>query len=427
MNTPFVSRAPGGRTSARPDGRDRHSRESGFTLVEMVVGLAVMTEVILVILLLFDVNSELSRVQTQNAEMQQSQRIAQYEIVRLISVAGRGGLDSARSIAVETQVPDGTHIGDSDSPLVSKDTDVLTVRGAFRSPIFLVDYQNPGNLQYQADDSTLGPTEGRVTINRETITRIEQPLDRLTRMIEESQTGDALIMVSAVSDGIFAVTRIVEVTGNSESIQIRFSFDGSDERTASYLALSCCGGGFPIPLDQPIAFVGILEEFRYYIREARAVAGDDTTEMVPRLTRAQFYPNTDTPWLDDLNLQVDVADNIIDLQVALAIDANGDGTIQEDEDDDPDEWLYNEPGESRIDQTIAGEEFNMLTGPAFWARISTVARSQGQDPQYVAPKIEGSIEDRAYAETEIPSSDTNRLERLHRRRFLRSTVDLRNL
>ena len=52
--------------------RPRSSR--GFTLVELLISLAVMTIVILAALMIFDFNSRLARVQTQVSDMQQALR-----------------------------------------------------------------------------------------------------------------------------------------------------------------------------------------------------------------------------------------------------------------------------------------------------------------------------------------------------------------
>ena len=75
-----------------------HGDERGFSLMELIVGLFVMAEVLVVVLLLFDVNNKISRVQTSVSDIQQSQRIAQHDIGRFARMAGRGGLP--RSVAI---------------------------------------------------------------------------------------------------------------------------------------------------------------------------------------------------------------------------------------------------------------------------------------------------------------------------------------
>ena len=92
-----------------------------------------------------------------------------------------------------------------------------------------------------------------------------------------------------------------------------------------YLELS---GGFPTTL-RNVANVALLEEYRYYVREEHAVAGDDSSDYVPRLVKARFYPNTEVAHVSDPEFGSEVSDNILDLQFALGIDADGDGGVEE--------------------------------------------------------------------------------------------------
>src|SRR5436305_5082755 len=119
----------------------------GFTLVELAVALFVGVEVILATLLLFDFRRELSRLQGDAAGMEQSLRAAQYDMVRLIRQAGRGGLPAGPSpslaggyrgaaIAVRDNVGPEARVAGAASPRVAAGTDVLTVRGVFSTPVY---------------------------------------------------------------------------------------------------------------------------------------------------------------------------------------------------------------------------------------------------------------------------------------------------
>src|SRR6202035_2391374 len=70
----------------------RPESQRGFTLIELLVVLVVIGQIFVLIVMLFDFSTKLSHVQTNVAEMQQSLRVAQYDTVRLIRMAGRGGL-----------------------------------------------------------------------------------------------------------------------------------------------------------------------------------------------------------------------------------------------------------------------------------------------------------------------------------------------
>src|ERR1700753_2811078 len=62
-----------------------------FTVLELTISLFITAEVILAGLALFDFHNKLARVTTQISDMQQSLRVAQYDMVRLGREAGRGG------------------------------------------------------------------------------------------------------------------------------------------------------------------------------------------------------------------------------------------------------------------------------------------------------------------------------------------------
>ena len=81
-------------SSSRRDrsGRRRLPRQSGFTLIELLVSMIVFVTVLVAVMVMFTSSSRLARLQIHTADMQQSLRIGQYEIVRNLRMAGRGGL-----------------------------------------------------------------------------------------------------------------------------------------------------------------------------------------------------------------------------------------------------------------------------------------------------------------------------------------------
>ena len=405
--------------------------EQGFSLVELVIASAIMAEVLVLALLLFDVNGRVSRVQTEIADLQQSQRVAQNTVARLTRMAGRGGLNRASAIAVADNVASGTQIGGQD---VAESTDILTVRGVFSNPIMQVDSANPAAFTF-----TSGTQTGTLQVDSLSPSMfIAQPLDDLKDMLDRNLPV-ALILVSAVNDAIYAV---VEVTGASWSTPdvngdgtadlrgvLNFTANtGSGTNTANYVPLSSTGSTFPPNLTN-VGFAGVVEEYRYYIRDDQTVTGG----LSSKLSRAQFYPgtntffpvipsNTTTPidTTDDANTRVDIADNVLDLQVALAIDLNNDGDIDEDPSDlTADEWMANDPGD---DLTVVGWATNRL----FSARITTLTRTDRPDAGYMSEALT-TIENRDYSETAAPTTQQQQNDRAHRRRTLQTVVDLRNI
>src|SRR5947209_6944295 len=110
------------------------ARQRGFTLIEVAVSLLVTIIVLLGVLALFDLSNKLSRVQTNISDMQQSLRAAQTDAIRMIRMAGRGGLPlgtlpNGWAVAVRNNVADPSYVGDNTTPQVVPGSDVLTVRG----------------------------------------------------------------------------------------------------------------------------------------------------------------------------------------------------------------------------------------------------------------------------------------------------------
>ena len=114
--------------------RSAAGRSAGFTLFEVTLTLLVIVLILGGVLALFNANSDLARVQTHVANLQQSIRVAQYEMVRHVRMTGRGplpqgALPNGGALALANNVAANTHISsdDNDSPLVVEGTDVLTI------------------------------------------------------------------------------------------------------------------------------------------------------------------------------------------------------------------------------------------------------------------------------------------------------------
>jgi Tfp pilus assembly protein PilW len=407
--------------------------EAGFTLAELLVAAAVTAILLLGVLALFDFNNRVARVQTHVADMQQSLRVAQYDMVRLVRMTGRGGLPAAEAtgatprhlptgVAVEMRdnVPANTRIlaGDDDT-LVVAGTDVLTVRGVFTSTIFQVNTVNAASFTLSPLPPAV-PTQGTVVIDATSPTGVAQPLQALADAIAENQP-EALLLVSPLDDGIFAV---VELNTNTSTVAggvatLNFNITGGTY-TTDFLRLSR-GGNFPTQL-RSVAYVGLLEEYRFYVREEHVVDGDATTDLAPRLARARMIPGTAVAYHGEAsNATVDIADNIRDLQVALGIDLNGDRVIA-DAGSATDEWLGNHANDMANPALWEGVAPNRPPN-VYYIRVSTLAQTDRRDPEYAAPLLV-ALENRSYgAGAEI----NNRVSRMFRRRAVQTVIDLRNL
>lgn len=406
------------------------SGQSGFTLVELVVALGVTAVVMIGILFLFDFNNKLTRVQANVADMQQSLRIAQYDMARMARMAGRGGLTLNQGVAITT-ANDATYLipGEPSSPKVLAGTDVLTLRGVFSTPVFQISYTNPLSLRLTGPGvpAPATATGGVVEICKLSPTGQVQDLSWLqSRLAPKSQlAGEAVILVSPLEGRFYKVVAL-DPDQTSEDTQacpkvgpapwgIVLGF----KVESGYDSLSAPPALAQLALEK-VGYVGILEEYRFYVREDRAVEGSPESDLTPVLSRARFYAGTNDPYgltepERDENLRQDIADGIVDLQLALGFDVNGDGDVVERLDrPGEDEWQGNAPGEA------------VLSGGFKDLRISTLVRTHRPDNTYEAPALP-SVEDHVYSLTDTADRVNGTTARKYRRRLLQTIVNLRNL
>lgn len=412
---------------------------AGFSLAELVVTMLVLAIVLVAALALFDFNNRLTRVQSEVADMQQSLRVAQLDMVRLIRMTGRGGLPprvpgqllpTGVALSVRNNVAAGSQIGTATGPEILPATDVVTIRGVFSTPLYQVNF---------ADGATFtllpGSSEGRIQILNVSPTGVPQDLQPLADAINgvngQSPVAEGLYLASPLDDSIFGVVELIPGSstvdpddgGPPTSITVAFSYDNVG-LSQQYKALN--GGVFPGRLNS-VAAVGLLEEHRFYIRQDFAIAGDPASDWQPKLSRARVFPGSEVPYRNDTdNWQIDIADNVFDLQVALGLDTNGDGVLAEDGTAD-DDWLFNSG-----DDRPADTGWNQVSGalPArptslFYLRVTTLVRTDQRDRRYQAPLLR-VVEDHDYGQA--PSTRFNSgPERNYRRRQLQTIIDLRNL
>jgi hypothetical protein len=175
------------------------------------------------------------------------------------------------------------------------------------------------------------------------------------------------------------------------------------------------------------AYLGLLEEYRFYIRD----------EDPPRLSMARMFPGTETPYLGSLaNAQIDLADHMLDLQVAVAydttlgpapIDRNGDGDVDEDDmeiyeavDGQNDDWLFNTTDD---DETMAPWTGAVPQPELFFIRLSLLGRSARRERNYQAPLLLGYEDVQA---SRILAWNAF-AERMYQRRLQQTVIEMRNL
>jgi len=466
--------------------RSSHA-ESGFSLIELLIAVLIAIEILVAAAIAFDVHNRAAVVQTQVTDLQQSLRVAQYDMARLLRMAGRGGLPKDQrpaavfvpaapvpelaglALEIRNNVTDATdrHIarGDNSSPQALEGTDILTVRGCFSGSV----YQLQANVFVPVDTDVppddLGDGTVSFTIENVSTANISQPLAPLIEQLNVANARSTMIFLSPVSRRTYGVGRVTQfspTSGNPTQLQVTVDIDPDDRssslnqeipRPAPYSDLK---RGMPATMSAALAC--LLEEYRYYVQEVHEVPGDTTTPLRPRLTRARFEPGTELPYANDpASFALDLADGVFDLQVALgfdsdfpATDPNTVGALDDDpdfdgvddtifeaalgtNDRDTDDWLYNDPGDDPTDGEWRLHDHITQPGKAVkltWVRVTTLARTQRGDPSYQAPDFDATpgtdlVEDHDY--DQAPASQFKSLDnRKFRRRALTTIVDMRN-
>ncbi len=457
----------------------RAPRAAGFTLIELLVTMLVVAVVLGAALALFNSMNELSRVQIHQADMQQAVRVAQREITRLVQMTGRGGLAGGSLIAPASETPaievrnnvPADAVVATGGPEVVEGTDVLTVRGVLNSSVLQVAFNDPAAFSFDGADA------GTLVVGSRTPTGIPQSLEAFEEAVEDA-VPEALVIVNAVNELTYVVVELdpdattvacVDPEDVTEICSATIGFRTSGGHTADYAVLSPSGNsaGMIAALSaqgfRP-GFVGILEEYRYYVRDDTDADG----EPIHKLSRARVFPGTETAYKDDpgIFLQEDIADYIFDLQVALGFDSSFDGAAATDgffafDSDFPppatgtddcildgnadvcppglgpdgdtamDDWLFNDEADA---DALDDLPWSATGAPPAWtesqpqpilyyARVTTLGRAARRDRGFAAPILE-RLEDHVYE----PDDYLNTVNgRAHRREILQSVIDLRNI
>ncbi|MDX1740888.1 MAG: PilW family protein [Rhodothermales bacterium] len=417
----------------------RQRRAAGFSLLEMLVALFITTMVMVGVLEMFQMNATLARKQTLIADMQQNMRIGLYDILRYARMAGRGGLpaflppDTAASpafggklipdgvaISIDNNVPAGTMVGGNP---VLPGSDILTLRGVLFGPIFQVqsNTEDFSNRRLQLDMLALGVPQDLQDIADATLT----PGSSETLILVSSR-GATLYGLSEIAGG-GSIQTAADAQGNIQTVGVTVPFTTSGARFTDYRDLMR-SGLFPTAMTA-VAYMGILEEYRYYVRATPVDPTDPTSPIVPRLSRARFYPGSQTVHPSNPTAREDIADNVWDLQIALGVDRDNDGEALEGTTSATrrtDEWLFNDSQDQLDDPGTPGAwQWNGNNNPLHSLRISLLVRSERPEIQYVSEPID-RIEDSMYNEPVTPPGLTELAQRRYRRRLMQATVDFRN-
>lgn len=421
-------------------------QEGGFTVIEMVVTLAILVVVLLAALQLFEGASKVTRVQIDTADMQQSMRIAQYDLLRMLRMAGRGGVPlqvpqpPLPAVAPTWSVPNGIAVAVQnnanattyvDAPAnnhkVLAGTDVLTIRGVLSTPVFTV---LPESLTITSTSALNGGGSFTVAPTARPNVPVPQNLRPFTQACAANRP-EALVLISPLDSSIYQIVELASCDAPAADGSVKVFFKiGGGTYTTQYWQLSNSTWDTRIAPgavvnSSGVAYVGIVEEYRYYVEDLRETTGNAASPVKPRLLRARTYPGTADAWdktatdAADRNWIVPMADNIADLQVALGIESGGDPFSLVEDGTAADEWLFNNTGDLPTDD-------KWRFGRLQYVRVTTTAFAERRDLTYASPTT-AKAEDHSYSIPALGTASATTPDATYRRRTLRTAVDLRNL
>lgn len=362
-------------------------RSRGFTLIEMLVALAIMALVIGGFLSLLDTSAKLSKAQSATSDVQENLRYVMAHLIRWTRMAGAGGLPvmvgpgnaiwvppngPGRPVAIEVTNNVGTlTIG---GRRVLPNSDVLTLRGVFTGEIYDILAGLGGAYSYVDPD-------GSITIPPVGVTGETQNTNNLDMRIDESKSPPLWVPVVITAIGIDSLvldgghTRAfarygvaILKTKDPANRTYGFSTSADVEAQQEYLTMNPVGG-FPVALDSlgGVTRVGVITDRSFFI------ANDD--DGVPTLYEHDSVADVTQP----------IAADIVDLQVAMACDTDVNGELAEVAGGSGDEWLFNGSGED-INDTVGGAPgAARVLGYVSGVRLSLVSRIPVFDGQFVQP------------------------------------------
>lgn len=448
--------------------------EDGFSLIELLIAMFILTEVMAAILLLFTGLSDIARAQTNIAEVQQGQRLTHRAIAGVIREAGLGGLPATvegpqgnpgvfpdgLALGVQNNVVANTRIRPTvaASELVLEGSDILTVRGVFSTPIYYLtpqvatrDLDNPGASLLTGVAEPFQLSGRQLTIPGRFLGSLQdfQPLvDALNQ-----QSPRLLIvrdLLNPQSYGVIEATGIAQLPAACPTacltLNVTFSNSGDAPLYAELVptrdgSYSLQYGAAFLPFPKRIGAVGLLEEFRYFVRADESqqfLLGDrGTTVPTPMLSRISVIPQTD----NQVGNVLDIAENVFDLQIAVGIDTSQScppvcdpatimarGQIFEDYTEN-DEVFFNDPQDTA--GNLPNFSRNNTGSPEFhFVRLTTFLLADRVERGHLGVPI-GQPEDRIRRAEEITFGTGTFSYQLslrnYRRRLLSTVVDLRNL
>jgi prepilin-type N-terminal cleavage/methylation domain-containing protein len=406
------------------------SPDAGFTLVEMIVVVLLLSIAMLGLLAVFDASTRINKNEQEVADAQGNVRYGIYQMTRVIRMAGAGGLYVTQAVLVApdpdlpgvTAPPDGdydnvvggevTNLAGTAVP-IRPGTDIIEIRGVILSPLLGFDLS-----------SGCGGCTGNVALTAKPITSMQHVNDDAANRPQfssiDAYTGGAsaqnpmYVLVSGNDDvhggcsdptgnpsryaqptyNVGVVTSPTTLTASGTFGNVNFG-----DATAREFMSEDPADGAPEPSEiDNVRRAGVLDDIVFFI--------DNTDPLHPALSQGiRRGERFDV---------VTIADDVEDMQVAYGVDGlyGSDGVGQDNSvgrvvpvsgtDTDPnvstqsdgDEWAPNVEDEN----TYVASDFQNQPQPVSWSHaggaahcptlhgvmVSLIAKSRDPDPTYRA-------------------------------------------
>ena len=416
------------------------SRESGFTLIEMIVVTLLLAIAMLGLLAVFDASARINKNENDVADAQGAVRYGVYQMTRVIRMAGSGGLfvsqavlnkndqglpGIAPSTTTYNNVNGVTFTDDAGNQVRARNgTDMIEIRGVILSPLVAFDLQGGCNgctgsqslnVLPLIGDTIIGEHVNNDAANRPQFAAIDahgsaSAVNPMFVLVADGNTDLHTGCSEATPGGVeqypqplYNVGVIVAQTtlGTSGTFgPVDFGGTLGPRFNSEMPSLNS-----PQPA-QPIAKLrraGIMDDIVFFI--ALKSDTDDPQHLHPYLAQATRR--------GDHFIIENLADDVEDMQVAYGIDKNADGAVTRTtgvsgSDIDPnfstqaggDEWFPNVTGEtppvdtefqvsSPFDPSHSGIPPARHCPTLHGVMVSLLAKARDSDPTYRGPAAQG--------------------------------------
>lgn len=399
--------------SARP----RPGRPRGFTLVEGLVALVIVSILIIGLLTLLDSSNRLAKQETQVADAQGSGRSAIYEVTRLVRQARVGHLSPLNSVMpFVNNATNETITAGTVTHTLRPGTDAVLLRGVLFDDAY---FFNTGDVAC-AGGACTGSGTATVTLRQQTATGFQNfPAGQLPGLAARTEpfffvvsdtSSQALVVNASGAPATYAIPRyyvglvsadtagswyVHDTTAVPQTFQFTVDFTDATARTMN--ASTALADG----LERPFSG-GVVDEIVLFVdrgpQDPAALGGRYTHPFL-----AQAIRQGDGGW------QVQrLIDDVEDLQLAYGIDGVDGSTPDRGVDPaavsatkDADEWVFNADEEVLVASANPVRYEDFVVGPAFAPTspvqpaqatpalravfVSVVTKSLDPDPRFEGP------------------------------------------